>query len=65
MFSAIRHAYRVVVSHVREAHKDNERSPHWPSVKKDKLYAQSTCEACGGTKRLQVHHEKYILSGTS
>lgn len=33
-----------------------KRSPHWPSVRKKHLEEHATCAACGGKKKLQVHH---------
>ena len=35
-----------------------KRSGKWPSVRKTHLEAHPTCELCGGTKKLNVHHIK-------
>lgn len=35
-----------------------ERSRHWPKVRKQFLAQNPTCVACGGTKKLEVHHIK-------
>jgi len=32
------------------------RSPEWPRVRAEHLRAHPTCEACGTTKGVQVHH---------
>lgn len=32
------------------------RSPRWPALRAKHLKAQPTCQACGGTSRLEVHH---------
>jgi len=32
------------------------RSTHWPSVRKKHLEKHSTCEVCGSTIQLEVHH---------
>jgi 5-methylcytosine-specific restriction enzyme A len=33
-----------------------KRSNHWPAVRAAHLRVQSTCQACGGTDALEVHH---------
>lgn len=33
------------------------RSPHWPRLEKAWLKEHPTCEGCGGTTNLQVHHK--------
>lgn len=35
-----------------------KRSPHWPAARRAHLKAHPACEACGGTERLEVHHER-------
>lgn len=35
----------------------SRRSPHWHTFEKHWLEKHGTCEACDGTKKLQVHHE--------
>ena len=32
------------------------RSPKWPSIRKEHLKKEPTCQWCDGTKRLEVHH---------
>lgn len=34
------------------------RSPRWRAVRKAYLKAHPTCESCGGTRMLEVHHRK-------
>lgn len=34
------------------------RSPKWPAARKAYLLTHPTCEACGGTDMLEVHHRK-------
>jgi 5-methylcytosine-specific restriction endonuclease McrA len=53
---SIRHSIRVAQSLVREALKRTTRSSHWRVVEKAHLARHPACEACGGDKRLQVHH---------
>lgn len=52
------HAKRIVHAHLREFHKDATRSPLWKTARKHFLATHPTCAACGGTKRLQVHHRQ-------
>lgn len=33
-----------------------ERSPDWPKVRAEHMKKQSSCQACGSTKKLEVHH---------
>ena len=33
-----------------------KRSPHWSTVRDAHLEFEPTCQACDGTKKLQVHH---------
>lgn len=33
-----------------------KRSPKWSSIRKDFLDKNSSCAACGRTKKLEVHH---------
>lgn len=54
----LKHLARVASSLVRERLKRATRSPKWHGVEKAHLRAQPACAACGGTKRLQVHHIK-------
>ena len=58
MLKSLKHAFRVAHSIVRERLvKRVARSGEWPTVRKHFLEAHPHCIACGGTKRLQVHHE--------
>jgi 5-methylcytosine-specific restriction protein A len=34
----------------------NPRSPKWPSCRKRHLLTQPSCQACGNTKNVSVHH---------
>jgi len=34
-----------------------KRSNHWPTVRKHWLSTHPTCEACGGSKNIEVHHK--------
>ena len=62
IFDKIKHAYRVTHSIVREASKKKLRSPYWDEVREEFLKTNSSCVACGSTKRLQVHHIKPFRS---
>jgi len=33
------------------------RSPQWPSVRRKHLLEEPVCQWCGGTAKLEVHHE--------
>lgn len=33
-----------------------KRSPHWRTIRNAHLVLEPVCRACGGTKKLQVHH---------
>lgn len=37
---------------------EDKRSPEWPKVREAHLKEQPTCQACGGTEDLEVHHMK-------
>lgn len=50
------HAIRVVKAKRHAKKTDPKRSSHWPTVRKHHLEEHGTCAACGGTKKLQVHH---------
>jgi hypothetical protein len=52
------HAIRVVKAKRHAKKTDPKRSSHWPTVRKHHLEEHGTCAACGGTKKLQVHHER-------
>lgn len=34
----------------------NNRSKEWPNIRKKHLEKQPCCQACGSTRRLEVHH---------
>lgn len=36
----------------------SQRSSHWSTVRKQYLAAHGMCAACGGSKKLEVHHKK-------
>ena len=56
MSNIFEHAYNAVYSLFRENSKRNTRSAGWRAVEKAYIAKHSTCEACGSTTRLQVHH---------
>jgi len=55
---ALRHAYRLAHSAIREKLKASRRSPHWEGVRDAFLKTHPTCAACGGTLHMQVHHKR-------
>lgn len=54
LLERVRHAFRVWQSRRRE--KAKARSPHWAALRDDVIRRQKLCEACCGTRELQVHH---------
>lgn len=36
------------------------RSSAWPRIRKEYLSNHSSCECCGGTEQLEVHHKKPV-----
>ena len=56
MLATLTHAYRVVYSSVREA--ITKRSGKWKVIERLHLDQHPNCAACGGSIRIQVHHEK-------
>jgi 5-methylcytosine-specific restriction endonuclease McrA len=34
-----------------------KRSPHWPAVRKKHLEQFPNCAVCGGTEKVEVHHQ--------
>jgi hypothetical protein len=58
MLTFVRHIIRVAQAAKHERDKAVARSPHWRTCEKHFLADHATCAACGGTKRLQVHHEQ-------
>ena len=51
-----RHTLNVFFAAVREKSKIFHRDNLWPLVRAAHLELHSTCAACGGDKRIQVHH---------
>ena len=54
----IKHQIRLRASLRREKKKAKTRSPRWPRVEKQALFAHPTCAGCGSRLHLQVHHKK-------
>lgn len=54
----MRKILRLASGIIREYRKKNLRSQKWPETRKLYLTQHKYCEACGGTKFLQVHHKK-------
>lgn len=54
----IRHLVNVARAALHERKKSQERSPKWPHVERTFLAEHPACAACGGTKRVQVHHKQ-------
>lgn len=54
----LKHLFRVAHSALRERFLKGGRSGAWRGLEKRILQAQSSCEVCGATVRLQVHHVK-------
>ena len=50
-YNLLRHA-------TRDVGVEAKRSSHWPTVEKHFREAHPTCECCGDTTRLQVHHKQ-------
>lgn len=48
--------FHVAAAAIRETVKRFGRSAHWRVVEKNHLESYPECAACGGAKRLQVHH---------
>jgi hypothetical protein len=55
MIRIIKHAVNLVRHSLRDVGKP-ARSGKWRTVEKKFLLENTTCAACGGKKRLQVHH---------
>jgi 5-methylcytosine-specific restriction enzyme A len=56
VIKAIKHGINLVRNHFRDIGTGATRSPQWKTVEKHFLEEHPTCEACGGTERLNVHH---------
>lgn len=42
--------------HLLERLNYGPRAPEWPAVRKAHLILEPTCQICGGSKKLEVHH---------
>ena len=58
MFQSIKHAFNLLRHSFRDVGISAKRSNHWPTVEKHFREAHPTCAACGGNKRLNIHHIK-------
>ena len=58
MFNTLVHGYNLVRHDLRDVSTGGERSGHWPTVEKHFKESHPVCAVCGGTDRLQVHHQK-------
>ncbi|MGA7781162.1 MAG: HNH endonuclease signature motif containing protein [Paraburkholderia sp.] len=52
-----------IIKHLVDAAKGKHpvtaaRSGKWPTVRKQHLALHPTCEVCGGTQKLEVHHRR-------
>jgi len=52
-----------IIKHLIDAAKGKHplsavRSGQWPAVRKQHLALHPTCEVCGGTQKLEVHHKR-------
>jgi 5-methylcytosine-specific restriction endonuclease McrA len=56
MFSFLLHHYNRFAQYLHEQALPRKRSTHWKTVEKMFLKLHPSCEACGTTKHLQVHH---------
>ncbi len=58
MIKTIKHGINLVRHALRDIGTGAKRSNKWPTVEKHFRAAHPTCAACGGNKRLNVHHCK-------
>ena len=58
MSNAIIHCFNLIRHSFRDIGLQHKRSSHWPKLEKEFLQQYPTCAACGGNKRLNVHHIK-------
>jgi 5-methylcytosine-specific restriction enzyme A len=56
MFRTIKHGINLIRHSLRDVGLSAKRSSKWPTVEKHFLEAHPICAACGGKKRLNVHH---------
>jgi hypothetical protein len=56
MIKTIQHGINLLRHSLRDVGTGVKRSSHWPTVEKQFLKEHPTCAACGGKKRLNVHH---------
>lgn len=54
----MRKTLKIASGIIREYKKQLSRSHEWPATRRRYLINHNSCEACGGTKLLQVHHKK-------
>ena len=58
MIKTITHGINLVRHALRDVGVSAKRSSHWPTVEKHFREGHPTCEACGSSKNLNVHHCK-------
>jgi 5-methylcytosine-specific restriction enzyme A len=58
MIKTIKHGINLVKHALRDVGTGAKRSSKWPTVEKHFRETHPTCAACGGNKRLNVHHCK-------
>jgi 5-methylcytosine-specific restriction protein A len=56
MLKTIKHGINLLHHSLRDVGISAKRSSRWPTVEKHFREANPTCAACGGKKRLNVHH---------
>ncbi len=56
MIKTIKHGINLLRHSLRDVGISAKRSDKWPTVEKHFREAHSTCAACGGKERLNVHH---------
>jgi hypothetical protein len=56
MLKTIKHGINLVKHSLRDVGISAKRSSRWPTVEKHFIENNPTCAACGGKKRLNVHH---------
>lgn len=56
MIKTIKHGINLLRHHFRDLAVSAKRSDKWPTVEKHFLQEHSKCAACGGIKKLNVHH---------
>jgi 5-methylcytosine-specific restriction enzyme A len=56
MLRTIKHGINLLRHSLRDVGISAKRSAHWPTIEKHFREKYPTCAACGGSKRLNVHH---------